>query len=235
MSANVINRVFNCDCSEFMKEMPNKCVDLILTDPPYLLTKSDPGTTGYLSMSLDKYKENGRLRELCDGFDIEETLCEFERILKKVNIFIFCSNKQISSIMSWGEKRGYFTTLLIWHKYNSAPFANGVWRQDAEFCVHIREKGSYFLGDADLKQKVTRLPCNPSKFGHPTEKPLKLVEKYLKIGASKGHIVFDPYLGSGTTAVACKSLGINYIGCEIKKDYFKIINKRLSQVQGILF
>ena len=228
-----LNKIHNMDCLEFMKTVPDNFFDLVLTDPPYEISKSDAGKTS--TMSLGKFSSTGKLAEISDGFNVDIVLNELLRVLKKCNMFIFCSNKQVSKIMKWGEDRDFYTTCLVWHKYNSAPFANGVWRSDIEFCIHIREKGAYFVGDASLKQKVTKLPNNPSEFGHPTEKPIALINKYLKIGATKGHKVFDPFMGSGTTAVACKSLGIDYVGCELDKDYYEIINKRLTQVQGSLF
>lgn len=228
-----MNKIYNMDCLEFMKQVPDKYFDLVLTDPPYEISKSNAGKTSI--MSLGKFNSIGKLADISDGFNTDKVLNECLRVLKKCNMFIFCSNKQVSKIMGWGESKGFYTTLLVWHKYNSAPFANGVWRSDIEFVVHIREKGAYFEGDATIKQKVTPLPANPSEYGHPTEKPLALIEKYLRIGANKNHKVFDPFLGSGTTAVACQSLGLDWCGCELEPDYVEIANKRLKQVQRVLF
>lgn len=228
-----MNKIYNMDCLEFMKQVPDKYFDLVLTDPPYEISKSDPGNTSI--MSLGKFSSVGKLADISDGFNVDLVLNECLRISKKCNMFVFCSNKQVSKIMKWGEDKGFYTTCLVWHKNNSAPFANGVWRGDIEFCIHIREKGAYFEGGANEKQKVTTLPANPSEFGHPTEKPIRLVDKYLRIGATQGHKVFDPFMGSGTTAVACKSLGIDFVGCELEPDYVAIANKRLEAVQGSLF
>ena len=228
-----LNKIHNIDCLEFMKQVPDKYFDLVLTDPPYDISKSPAGKSEY--MSLQKFTSVGDLADISDGFDVDLVLNECLRILKKCNMFVFCSNKQVSKIMQWGESLGFYTTCLVWHKNNSAPFANGVWRGDIEFCIHIREKGAYFEGDASIKQKVTKLPASPSEFGHPTEKPIRLVDKYLRIGATQGHKVFDPFMGSGTTAVACKSLGIDFVGCELDADYVVIANKRLEAVQGSLF
>lgn len=230
---NKMNKIHNIDCLEFMKQVPDNYFDLVLTDPPYEISKSEAGKSSI--MSLGKFTKDGRLSEISDGFNVELVLNECLRITKKANMFVFCSNKQVSKIMNFGEERGFYTTCLVWHKNNSAPFANGVWRGDIEFCIHIREKGAYFEGGASIKQKVTKLPCNPSEFGHPTEKPIKLVDKYLRIGAGSDHKVFDPFMGSGTTAVACKSLGLDWCGCELESDYVEIANKRLEAVQGSLF
>lgn len=224
--------IYNGDCLEFMKQVPDGFFDLILTDPPYLLSNSKPGESKL--MSLNKYNSQ-KYVNIVNGFDINNHLNEYKRILSKFNLFCFCSNKQISSIMTWGEKNNFYTTLLVWHKTNSAPFANGVWRSDLEFCIHIREKGAYFEGGSELKQKITTLPTNPSEFGHPTEKPLKLIKKYLSIGAKQGMKIFDPFLGSGTTAIAAESLGLDWWGCELESDYVEIAQQRIKTIQPDMF
>ena len=226
-----LNKIYNADCLEFMRSMPGNCVDLVVTDPPYeIAIKGERGGLGKRPVY-----ENGDLDKIANGFDIEAIFEEIKRISKKLNLFCFCSNSQLSKIMAWGEANGYYTTCLIWHKYNSTPFANGVWRQDAEFCVHIREKGAVFQGDARLKCKITKIANQASKYGHPTEKPLELIKKYILIGSSEGDLIFDPFMGSGTTAVACKELNRNFIGCEIESKYCGIAEKRLKETVKGLF
>ena len=72
---------------------------------------------------------------------------------------------------------------------------------------------------------------------HPSQKPLKLMAFCLDFARSREDIktVFDPFMGSGTTAVACQSLGLDWCGCELEPDYVAIANKRLEKVQGSLF
>ena len=151
-----------------------------------------------------------------------------ESKIKPYNMFCFCSNKQISKIMKEGEQRGFSTTLLVWHKPNSAPFANGVRRGDAEYCIHIREKGAYFEGNAQIKKKVFSHPCVVNKT-HPTVKPLSLVSKYVEIGSAEQGLILDPFMGSGTTLVAAKQLGRTTIGIELEEKYCEIAAKRLQQ------
>jgi len=224
-----LNRIYQGDCLDLMREMEDKSVDLVLTDPPYRISGLPPGDSDI--MSLGKYNSS-TFTDITDGYPINDTLNEFKRILKKVNIFVFCSNLQIPEIMGWGFNNKYFTTLLVWNKTNSVPFANGVWRQDAEFIIHIRESGAYFQGDAEIKRKVTRLSANPSEFGHPSEKPTRLIEKFLMIGSKADDLILDPFLGSGTTAVACKKLGRNFIGIEREPAYIAIAEKRLEKVNN---
>ena len=119
------------------------------------------------------------------------------------------------------------TNLLIWHKINAAPFANGVWRSDIEFIIHTRDKGSVFQGGATIKKKVSEFACVIDK-AHPTVKPIKLIEKYIKICSDEGMKIFDPFMGSGTTLVACAKMGRKGIGIEIDEGYFDIACKRVE-------
>lgn len=225
---NLINKIINADCMDILKQLPDKSIDLVLTDPPYLY-KSLCGKRSFLEKSIRKISND--LDNIKDGFDIDLIFEEFIRISKKFNMFCFCSNSQISSIMGWGEKNNYITNLLIWHKPNVAPFANGVWKQDCEFCVHIRESGAFFEGRAEVKNKVITLPTKPSKYGHPTEKPLSIIERYVCLGSKENDLILDPFSGSGTTAVACWELKRKFICIEKDPDYWKASVERLKEHQ----
>lgn len=228
---DIENQIINADCMDILKQLPDKCIDLVLTDPPYLY-KSLGGKGSFLEQNVKKISND--LNDIKDGFDIDAVFTEFKRLTKKFNLFCFCSNSQISSIMNWGEKNKYITNLLIWHKPNVAPFANGVWKQDCEFCVHIRESGAYFEGKAEIKNKVITLPTVSSKWGHPTEKPLKIIERYLTLGSAENDLILDPFSGSGTTAIACHNLKRNFICIEKDIDYYNASVERLKNAQAQL-
>jgi site-specific DNA-methyltransferase (adenine-specific) len=216
--------IYHGDCLDILPHL--EPVDLVLTDPPYVLSSAPPGESHY-GMSLSKF-EGEKYQDLTCGFDQEIVFPLVASVTQPFNLFCFCSNKQISDLMTWGESAGHVTTLLVWHKPNAAPFANGVWRGDAEFCIHIRGKGAVFQGNAEQKRKVTSSPT--VRFdGHPTVKPLSLVRKYIEIGSELGDVVLDPFMGSGTTLVAAKELGRKAIGIEISREYCDIAVKRLRQ------
>src|SRR5574344_430011 len=104
-----INKIYNADCLKLMKQLPDKCVDLVLTDPPYLYKKMG-GTGSFLENSVKKIATG--LSDIQDGFDIDIIFNEFKRITKKFNLFCFCSNEQVSDIMAWGKKNKFYTTCL---------------------------------------------------------------------------------------------------------------------------
>ena len=126
------------------------------------------------------------------------------------------------------EMQGYATTLLVWHKTNAAPFANGVWRGDIEYCVHARGKGAVFNGGAVDKTKVTAHPIVIDT-AHPTVKPMPIIQKYIKICSNAEQTILDPFMGSGTTGVACAKLGRKFIGIELEPKFFDIACDRIQK------
>lgn len=232
-----INKIHLGNTYELIKEIDDKSIDLVVIDPPYEIDVEHGG--GKNSITKRTIFQKGDLKPIAKGFDFPTLFDEFQRVCKLFNVFCFCSNSQISKLMMWGEGHNYQTTLLVWNKYNSIPFANGTWRQDAEFIVHIREKGAPLYGNAELKRKVKRLPIETKgkKWGHPTPKPLPLIKDYIEIGSKEGDLVLDCFSGSGTTAVACKELNRNFICIEKEEKYWQASNERLAETfkQGTLF
>lgn len=219
--------IYHGDCLDILPHLPK--VDLALTDPPYDLNAIPPGRNTILR--LGKYSSN-EYKKLTSGFDIEHTFSLLPCAL--FNLFCFCSNKQLSSIMKWGESRDYYTTVLIWHKRNAPPFTNNVWKSDVEFCVHIRAMGAVFNNaDATIKSKIYTSSNNNSagQSFHPTQKPLELIKNYITIGSNENDFILDPFMGSGTTLVAAKQLGRKAIGIEIEEKYCEIAVKRLAQME----
>ncbi len=220
-----LNKIYNTDCLEFMRSMPDSCVDLVVTDPPYEIHTKGGG------LGRRPVYENGALGKISQGFDAEATLEQIARICKKINIFIFCSTKQKPRIMNWGYKRDCNIAELAWYKPNAAPFTNNTFKSDLENIIYIREKGVKIKG-------ISRLfthNCGKSKYGHPTEKPLEIIEKLILTASNEGDLIFDPFMGSGTTAAACKELNRNFIGCEIEAKYCEIAEKRLRKtIRGLL-
>lgn len=199
-------------------------INAICTDPPFILSESPPGKS-HFGMSLGKF-EGKDYQNLTSGFDLD-IFAQLEKICNPFNMFCFCSNKQISKIMSYMEERDRITTLLIWHKVNAAPFANGVWRGDIEYVVHARDKGAVFEGNAEEKKKVSQYPIVMDS-AHPTVKPLELMKKYVKICSLPGQTVLDPFMGSGSTLVACALTGRSGIGIECEEKYFNLACERVE-------
>lgn len=216
------------DCLEYMKTIEDNSIDLILTDPPYELDNHG-GTNSPLAQRCCKMRDD--IDFIAYGFDYLNVFNEFIRILKYVNIIMFCSNKQLSTIMSWWESRGYSVTLLVWKKTNPPPLCEGKYINDLEYILYIREKGAYWNYDAPIgckyREKVHSIMASDNKL-HPTEKPIEIIDQFVQLHCPINGIILDPFMGSGTTGVACKKLNRDFIGCEINEEYFNIASKRIS-------
>ena len=218
--------IINDDCLNAMKELPDKSIDLVLTDPPYIQDNHGGGDNKNWWRNLN---QTGHLEFVSNGFS-DEILNEFERVCKIVNILIFCSNKQISKLMNFFEMRKYSTTLLAWHKKNAIPFGNGKYISDIEFILFVRGKNAPFNNSTNKENsKLFQYNYPTANRLHPTEKPIEILSRLLKIHSNENDTILDPFLGSGTTARACKDLGRKCIGIEISKKYCDIAVQRLAQ------
>jgi len=219
------NKIILGDSKNHIKDIPTDSVDFILTDPPYKLDNHGGGKNQHLKRKLtDKH-----IDFISDGFDMDFYFIEFERVCKIVNIAIFCSNKQISSIMKYWEDKNYSTTLLVWDKPNPVPFGNGKYISNLEFIIFIRGKNVTYnnIGYKDQLKTFSYSSPSSSIRKHPTEKPVELLERLLKIHTNENDIVLDAFAGSGTTGVACKNLNRKYILIEQLEEYFNVIKDKL--------
>ena len=124
--------------------------------------------------------------------------------------------------------------MLIWQKTNPLPVINNHYLIDKEYIVFVRDKGLPFKAKSyDKAKTVFQFPLNyrdKRKWDHPTIKPLPIIERLIENSSKEGDIVLDPFMGSGTTAVAARNLGRHYIGYETNPDYCKVAEKRLCEL-----
>ena len=223
-----VNRIYNEDCLSGMKKIPDKSIDLIVTDPPYVIETSGAGI--YKQADKQYVKE---LNGIKDGFD-PRVLDEICRIMKKINVYFFCSQKQIIPLLDYfvkGKKCNW--NLLTWHKSNPVPACGNKYLTDTEFILFFREKGVRIHGEFSTKFTYYVTPLNQKDkkmYGHPTIKPLSMVQNFITNSSQEGDVVLDPFLGSGTTAVAAASLGRRYIGFELDEGYCEVAQKRIDEV-----
>lgn len=227
-----LNKIYNEDCYEAIKNIPDKSVDLVYIDIPYLI-ESGGGGSSDLGKRIQKTNKVD-LKEISDGIDYS-LFDELVRVMKKIYIFIWCSKEQILDIMKiFIEKYNCRFNLLVWCKTNPTPATNNVWLPDLEYCLVFKEKGAPNYNDGyEIKSKWYSSSINKNDkdlYGHPTIKPLELVKRHLLHSTNKDDVVLDCFMGSGTTAVACKELGRNFIGFEIDKQYHKIACDRVNGI-----
>ena len=223
------NQIYLGDAAELIKSLPNKSVDLIVTDPPYLGNYAGGGGNLTSLQYADRIRSSG----LYGGYDLK-ILSEFVRVLKKINIYIWCSRDQIYEYITYFVKTLKCNwEMLIWHKTNPPPFVCGHYLKDKEYCLYFWETGVHLFPQYDKAKTVYSTPLNQKDgqlYGHPTIKNIDIIRNLITNSSEENDVVLDPFIGSGTTAVACKQLGRNYIGFEINEEYYKIATDRLKGI-----
>lgn len=261
---DMINKIILGDCYEVIKSIPDNSIDCIYTDIPYLYNQGGSGTSSLgertakkrlelmgleqnyldnkgksrgeaLRIAKNVKKANMEITSIEDGIDYK-IFDDMVRVMKKINIFIWCSKLQILDILKYfvDIKNCYFE-ILTWNKTNPTPTTNNSWLPDIEYYLYFREKGVVLNDGYELKQKYYVSSLNQSdkeKFNHPTIKPLNLVERHIKHTTQENDIVLDCFCGSGTTCVACKNTNRRYIGIELNPKWHKVAVDRLNNVQA---
>ncbi len=239
-----LNKIYCMDCLKGMKELPDSSVDLVLTDPPYNISK------GTVPIYDTKYKNRGhkesrkiQLNADWDKFTDEEFLemmfkfiDEVYRVLKKNGSFIcFTSDRYLSFLRSYIRSKGMvYRQTCVWIKSNPVPQMRKVkFMQATElfFTVNKERECGSFRWENGQRPNVFYHPIvgGKERTKHPTQKPLWLMRELVKYYTRENDLVLDPFMGSGTTALACKQLNRKFIGFEINKDYVGIANRRLAQ------
>ena len=225
-----LNKIYCEDSYEAIKDIPDKSVDCVYTDIPYLY-ESGGGGSSALAQRIEKIQHKD-LVGITDGIDYE-ILDEFVRVSKRINIFIWCSKLQIPHILNYFNDKGCNYEILVWAKTNPTPQTNNVWLPDLEYCLYFREKGVKLNDGYDLKSKFHISPINKNDkdlYNHPSIKPLDLVKRHIEHTTQFGDIVADFFMGSGTTAVAAKETDRKFIGFEIDEKWAKIANERTNGI-----
>lgn len=219
-----VNDIYKGDSYELIKQIDDKSIDLIYTDIPYLFENGGCGSSA-ISKRIQKLC-NETLKDIRKGIDYS-ILDEFVRVMKYIYIYIWCSKEQIYDLMKYFiEEHNCRMNILVWCKTNPTPMTNDTWLPDIEYCLVFKEKNAKRYNDGyENKSKWFTSPINKADkdlYNHPTIKPLELVKRHLKHSVDKDMVVLDPFVGSGTTCVACKEIGCKYIGFEINEEYYKI-------------
>lgn len=220
-------KIINADCIDILKQLPDKSVDLVLTDPPYVVDNHG-GTKSPLAKRCAKVRDI--IDDFTKDFDFSNIVEQLIRVCKFVNIVMFCSKQQVSRTMSYFEQRGYQVNLCVWDKTNPAPLGNNKLVNNLEYIVIARESGAYFNNDLPIsKKRMSFVYPTGVKEYHPCEKPLELVSDLMSLFSKENDLVLDCFSGSGTTAIACHRLKRRFICIEKDKDYYEASVQRLEE------
>jgi len=228
------------DTYEYIKKVPSNSVDLILTDPPYNLS---PYSTGNIKFNWRKNINNDLATWDKKPFNPGDWVDEFKRILKPTgNIFAFCSYNLVGK---WHEAfDSEFDTFqfVVWHKTNPVPKVRRAgFLNSCELIICVWNKGHTwnFTKQKEMHNFIETPICmgkerlkNPH---HPTQKPVRVLKHIIKIASNPNDLVFDPFMGVGSTGVAALELGRRFLGIEIDQKYFCAAKKRIEAVEPTLF
>ncbi len=217
------------DALETLKTLPDNYVDLVVTDIPYKIKVSQSSGAFGIKKRVH-YKE---LEAISDGIS-DDILIELCRVMKKINIYIFCSKTQIPQMLNFFLPKKCNWQIISWHKTNPVPSCGNSYMPDTEYCLFFRDKGVWVGGTPKTKSTYYISPTNKEdkqKYGHPTPKPIHIIKNFIINSSKEGDIILDPYVGSGTTAVAAKELKRYFIGIDKVEKYCKIAQMRLNSEQ----
>lgn len=238
-----LDKIYLHDCVEAMKRLPENCIDLCVTDPPYLHDKGGNGGGNTKLATSDMYKKDGKVIKEMSAFTKEkcwEMLDEVNRVMKNMNAFFFCNDSLIPHYLNWAIENKYKYTILTWNKplsiLNRERFSTNM-----EYIVRIYGKGTA-LNKLDLdtypekKEYYSKYRYFPQIKGknkyHPTQKPIELINGIVELTTNENDVVIDPYMGGGTTAESCLRLNRRFIGFEIDEEFFKNANERIEVFKG---
>ena len=230
-------KLYNDDCMNVLKQMQDSSVDLIVNDPPYLIHNAKrKNIDTELKYSLGKLYTELNTADIVNGYDIELFGKEFIRVMKNINIYIWCNKLQIPDYLSfYVNKYGCNFDILCWHKSNALPTYSNKYLTDTEYLLYFRKgKGKCFPKSYDDAKTYYIAPINQSDkkvYMHPTIKPLSITERIIRNSSEENDVVLDPFMGSGTTGVACKRLHRDFVGVELNKQYFDIAQRRINECQ----
>ena len=254
-----INKIYNMDCIEYMKSMPNESVDLIIADPPYFqILKNDwdnmwKSEEEYYSWCNEWIRECFRILNkngsmyIWNWFD---NICEMGHIAKKHNFIIrnlICWNRGGGrEKTNWGSKKEDLLYLTKTNKpvFNLEDILISANDSNRKMSKQAWERGRY---ERKGRKNYNKESVNPSnvwydslvasnskeKVNHPSQKPLSICDRIIKASSNENDLIYIPFAGSGSEIISCINNNRNYIATELNNDYIEeIIKPRIDKVAG---
>ena len=220
-----LNKVYNMDFLN--NDLEDESIDLIITDPPYKTI------TGGDSDGINSKRPKGMLdgnRKLFkyQKLEIKSWMSELYRVLKNSShCYIFTNALNMKEMLNESEKAGFkLHNILVWEKNNCTP--SQYYMKNCEYILFLRKGKAKYINEIGNSKTVHKFNNIIGKKLHPCEKPIDLLKMYINNSSNQNDVVLDPFMGSGSTLIACKELNRNYIGYEIDKQYFNIAQKRID-------
>ena len=221
------------DCLELMKKIPNESIDLIVTDPPYRVTsKGNTGNSGGM-LKKDIFSK-GKVFTYND-IDCIKYAPEFYRILKDgTHLYIMTNHKNLAHMINtFLNSKFHFIKSLIWNKGNK--IMGHYYMSQFEYILFFRKGKGKKINNCGISD-ILSIPNKKTKNLkgenlHDTEKPVELMKILIENSSKENEIILDPFMGSGTTGVACVNTNRNFIGIELDENYFNIAKDRIEKAK----
>ena len=244
-----INKIYQGDCLELFKNIPDNSVDMTFADPPFNLGKK-----------YNSYKDNLEFEEYLNW--CEQWISEMVRVTKPTGaIFIHNIPRWLTYFSNILNKKAIFKHWIAWEA-PTAPMGKTL--QPAHYGIlfyvkskdfkfyeirhpHKRDRKGMLLKDyggkknkihpfgplvSDVWSDIHRIRHSKKRDPHPCQLPIHLLERLILMTTDEDDIILDPFMGTGTTAIAAKRLGRNYIGFELDEKYIEIVNEKLKNTKS---
>ena len=229
-------QLYKGDCLELMRDMGTESIDLIVTDPPYkVATGGVPNETNNVILNKNRPKgiltEHSQLIKIIPKFS--DWIPECYRVLKNgSHAYFMINSSNLIELANGIEKAGFkIHNILTWKKNNCTP--SQFYMKNCEFVIFCRKGKAKYINNIGDSKTVHEFNNISGKKVHPTEKPIELMKFYIENSSEENDTVLDPFMGSGSTGVACVNTFRNFIGFEIDANYFNIATKRIEEAQEL--
>lgn len=228
--------IHNCDFSVAFNHLDQHSIDCIVTDPPYGISFENHSWDSNLDFLELFFSESMRVLKPTGTLIMFTGWSSLVEVIGKSNPFILKNIICYDRIKGRGAKTNFVSTreeILFFSKTNQYTFnvlqstikkkTGGMGTKNGKECRTLSNVWS------DISPIV---PWSQERVKHPTQKPIQLMERIVEVFTNEGGTVFDPFMGSGSTGVACQNKNRKFVGCEISTDYFNIAHDRLSKLDG---
>jgi DNA modification methylase len=231
-----INKIHNIDCIEGMIKLEENSIDCIITSPPYFNFQR-----GYQRKQGRHYSQDyGEITFLIEDFIEQSAIVLKEDGLIFLNFGYSYNEGGVLRPFRIAERFSKFgfecVDIIIWHKNNPIPIRGRLTNSFEYIFVFTKSNKWKYNMPKNYIHNVWKFPVvmqnqhdKEYNYAHGAMFPIELPKRCIEIGTKEGELILDPFMGSGTTAVACKKLNRNFIGFEINKEYINSANKRLEQ------
>jgi len=217
------------DSDQVSKFMNGQKADMVFTDPPYRYKKM--GSGGVFNEGFEKLKEE--IKDIIN-FDPTDFLQTLPLVFNKgINAYIFCNTDLVPDYCIWAKENKFNFNILTWHKKSFIPASNNHHFPDTEYLIYI-SKSAIFNSGLNVNYGKYFILDNEKSNDHPTIKPIELISNELQIGSNQNSIIFDFFLGSGSTMAASHQLKRKCYGMELDPKYCQVIVDRMIKLDPTL-